>query len=151
MPTLTNAEISQRLQTVNQALQQEAFDHTKIRFALTRNARLLEGELEDYQSELQDLREENEEAFEAHQELRQELQEEFQELQAAEDYEPVKADSVREELQELGAFPEEVADEVEELRQIEVEVEEYNVSDAYLDEEEDVPFEFLYELDWMFS
>lgn len=153
MPTITNAEIHSRLRTVNEALNQEAFSHTKIRFALTRNARILEDELEDYHSELQDLREDHPDLFEDHENRREELQQEFQELQEAdeEEYDAARAAEIQEELQEFGAFPDEVADEVEELRQIEVEVEEYTVSDAYLDEEEDVPFEFLYQLDWMFE
>lgn len=142
---MTNQEILQRFQTVQQAIEQDVFSTTKIKYALTSNSKRLEDAIEPYQDEMDQLREEYKEELQELQDEREELQERFQNTD-----DPAEKEEINEEFQEVTP-PDEFMDARQELLEMEAgDPEPYNVNDTYLDDEEDVDIEFLYRLDWMF-
>jgi len=141
---MTNADLLNRINAVNTAIEQDAFSSTKINYALTSNLKRLQEATEPFHDEMEDLREEYQEELQEVQERRQELQDELDDAAGEE------AEEIQEELQDLEA-PEEFTQARQELLEMEVDFEPYNVNDRFLDDEEDVPIQLLYQLDFIFS
>jgi secreted Zn-dependent insulinase-like peptidase len=150
---MTNRDLVERKNVIEKAINQNVFQSTKIKYALTSNAKRLERALESYQEEMQSLRSEFEDELRTLQRKQEDLQERRQEIVANMEGEDMRnaIEELRQEAEDLEA-PQIFREKREELLDIEVDnFTPYNVSDSYLDKESGVDAEFLYMLDWMFS